>query len=50
VSWQCRDGTLWVLTNNLVNTGFVRFGPAQIEQVVHLIRENVATCQPDERW
>ena len=49
VSWQCRDGTLWVLTNNLVNTGFVRFGPAQIEQVVHLIRENLATCQPDER-
>lgn len=45
VSWQCQDGTLWILTNNLVNTGFVRFGPEQIVQVVNLIRDNLNNCK-----
>ncbi|OYO29091.1 hypothetical protein [Janthinobacterium sp. PC23-8] len=38
LSWRLRNNTLWVRTNNLVNNGWVRFGPEQIEQLAGLIR------------
>lgn len=37
VLWTQRHGTLWIRSNNLVNNGFVRTGPAQIAQLVSLI-------------
>ena len=41
LSWQYNDGTLWILTNNLVNNGFVNFGHEQIEQIADVIRKNI---------
>nr|WP_217346315.1 hypothetical protein [Noviherbaspirillum sp. L7-7A]MBV0880722.1 hypothetical protein [Noviherbaspirillum sp. L7-7A] len=41
VLWRFLNNTLLVRTNNLVNTGFVRFGPAQINQLVELIHREV---------
>lgn len=38
VSWRLRNNTLWVRTNNLVNNGWVRFEPEQIQQLAGLIR------------
>lgn len=46
VLWQCVNGTLWVRTNNLVNNAYVRFGAAQIEQIVRIIRNALPTCRP----
>ncbi|WUR12358.1 hypothetical protein E7V67_022050 [[Empedobacter] haloabium] len=45
VLWQCINGTLWVRTNNLVNNAYVRFGTAQIEQIVRIIRDARSTCK-----
>jgi len=38
VLWRLRHNTLWVRTNNLVNNGWVYFGPEQIAQLARLIR------------
>jgi hypothetical protein len=45
VLWQCVNGTLWVRTNNLVNNGWVDFGPDQIAQVVDIIRRALPSCR-----
>ncbi|KQQ96490.1 hypothetical protein [Massilia sp. Leaf139] len=49
LQWRCRNGTLWLRTNNLVTNGFVNFGATQIEQAVALIRrERVARPVADQ--
>jgi hypothetical protein len=39
-----REGTLWVLTNNLVNNGWVTWGDQEIAHLVAVIKNSLRDC------
>lgn len=40
LKWRLYEGTLWLLTNNLVNNGHIRFAPADLTAIAELIRQH----------